>query len=71
MSTNDSQCLVIAYNMLQISMCWVSTVHVVKGQSAFMNLGKQQRVEAQVNRVYRDTTETEADTKLAMLQDVM
>ena len=71
MSTNDSQCLVILYYMLQISMCWVSTSHVVKGQSAFVNLGEQQRVKAQVYRVYRDTTEMEADTKLAMLQDVM
>lgn len=71
MSTNDSQYLVITYSMLQTSMCWVSTSHVVKVQSAFVNLGGQQRVEAQVNRVYRETTEMEADTKLAMLQNVI
>ena len=71
MSTIDSQYLVIMYSMVQTSMCWVSTFHVVKVQSAFVNLGEQQRVEASVNRVYRDTTEMEADAKLAMLQNVI
>ena len=71
MSTNGSQYLVITYNILQTSMCWVSTSHVVKVQSALVNLREQQRVDAQVNRVYRDRTEMEADTKLAMLQNVM
>ena len=71
MSTIDSQYLVITYSMLQTSMCWGSTSHVVKVQSAFVDLGGQQRVEALVKRVYRDTTEMEVDTKLAMLQNVM